>query len=1474
MIRLLILDDDAARASNVRFYEQLIRRLKGEQTPRFVVKRVECVQQARQLVANMIEPFDIFVISLRLEHKVGKHARDFDGVEVMKELLKMSPRSDAIITTRDMNANTALRAYLAGAKRFFCTLFPVDELLFTLRSLYEKRRTEEERQWLKILNEIAEQTQLSRSVSEVAEVVVRGTLRLGFERARLWLVSHNKERLIGINQAGTEGLADFSQLRVPIEESVYAQHILGSREPVFFHAQQLADGYLYRQYAAQGFKSPVGEWVSIPLWSRDHCLGHLTFDNADRAIHLRPAQRDFLRLFGKQVAAVIERAQLQEQEARKKRELEVINRACQILMMLAEEQEESVWHATLTVATADYALRFNRAAFFLAEQEGSRLRGRMGVGHFNKEDAERDWREDEKKGLNLDNYLHLLRTGALKPTPIDEAIRDLVIEVGEVGENNKSVFSDVLRTGQGVIIKGAQKADALPTTFLKRFDGSLMNDVACAVLPLQGAAGKPIGLLVLDHAFSKQPIRHSTLKHLEPLLNQAALTVETMRQRAIREALLDANYAIMAKVSQQPLGDTLTQICHAAQAVMGADMVMIYPLKPHIEPYAYDFENIGQIGRQSTHSLPKMMGKSGTASYILRSGSLVVSDVIGHQSCYDGQTLSQHPLVQQEQIKSFIGLAIKDSRTGATLGVQFFDYRKKRTLTEHDLHLAGLFANLAAVAIQNVYNDQQVRQEMEQAESRGQASERELKILRRVLEEALGDTDEEKLIKTLFNAAHDLLHTSQMRLILVLRQWVKPENRLQAPREVRYHYLLNPDGGLYKGTEEDIYRGITGLTLKTGQSHLVANVDDQYWRHIFYNWVTGNNTQSELDVPIKLGDKVIGVFNAESPLLGAFTPAHQATFERLAAVAALALNNLRRKEHLHTVLKAAKAVTAHFGLQETLDKVIQAARQAAPDLSVLTIWYRDPEDNRLILGPHFGVYHAQQMQGEEQREGSMVWKVMHSPEPIWVPVAREETRLRGRFVQNEQIVSTAAFPLRANNEKVGAMFFSYRQNHEFTSEEKALFPILAEIVADCVRDAAQLEATRKERDRLDAARAITHAVGATLDLDETLTQVMSVLRDRLFPDTNICVSTYNQAEQLLEFTAVSKQFYQIDNPQEEPSFQVPLKRGCIACQVVNASLRTEQIEIINAPNVKDEPTYLRLIHSTQSEIGISLLSTNSSNQRVLGVLVLESPKANRFDKEDEALLRLVSQKISLAMDRAYQSAELQFQTTIAATTSWAAEIAHDIRNEVGLIRNWTYWLKEDEQLSEEQRIYINNIEDSAKQLAWTGKSAGALRARPLKELLIDTWLEQTVRSLISDKNHCVGLKFELECTKIKICAVESALRNAVRHLVRNALEAMQKPESGDLIIRSKALDNEQMIEVQIEDSGPGLDDTIRQSLFQIPKSTKNQKDRGFGLLFTRYAIQELGGHVRCIAPKVLSGTCFTFTLPIASPHRLETSYDK
>ncbi len=83
------------------------------------------------------------------------------------------------------------------------------------------------------------------------------------------------------------------------------------------------------------------------------------------------------------------------------------------------------------------------------------------------------------------------------------------------------------------------------------------------------------------------------------------------------------------------------------------------------------------------------------------------------------------------------------------------------------------------------------------------------------------------------------------------------------------------------------------------------------------------------------------------------------------------------------------------------------------------------------------------------------------------------------------------------------------------------------------------------------------------------------------------------------------------------------------------------------------------------------------------------------------------------------------------------------------------------------------------------------------------------------------------------------------NLVTNAFEAVEHLQEQDRIVRILILDNGQELLFEVEDSGTGIGDDIKESLFEKRISTKNETDEqhGFGLLKVKESVKELGGEI-------------------------------
>lgn len=107
------------------------------------------------------------------------------------------------------------------------------------------------------------------------------------------------------------------------------------------------------------------------------------------------------------------------------------------------------------------------------------------------------------------------------------------------------------------------------------------------------------------------------------------------------------------------------------------------------------------------------------------------------------------------------------------------------------------------------------------------------------------------------------------------------------------------------------------------------------------------------------------------------------------------------------------------------------------------------------------------------------------------------------------------------------------------------------------------------------------------------------------------------------------------------------------------------------------------------------------------------------------------------------------------------------------------------------------------------------------------------------------------------------LKQVFINLGLNAIEAMQN-DGGTLTIKTFVVSGE--VNVQFVDTGPGLEASIGEQLFQ-PFFTTKETGSGLGLFMVKHIVQAHAGEVRFDKGKP-RGTTFTITLPVHGPQRI------
>lgn len=99
------------------------------------------------------------------------------------------------------------------------------------------------------------------------------------------------------------------------------------------------------------------------------------------------------------------------------------------------------------------------------------------------------------------------------------------------------------------------------------------------------------------------------------------------------------------------------------------------------------------------------------------------------------------------------------------------------------------------------------------------------------------------------------------------------------------------------------------------------------------------------------------------------------------------------------------------------------------------------------------------------------------------------------------------------------------------------------------------------------------------------------------------------------------------------------------------------------------------------------------------------------------------------------------------------------------------------------------------------------------------------------------------------------------NVIQNAFESVCDPRmEGDKKVECYISDTGHEILFEVEDSGPGVDESICERIFEYGFSTKQGEKRGIGLAKVKAIVEEMGGYI-LVGESELGGALFTISLP-------------
>jgi signal transduction histidine kinase len=315
-------------------------------------------------------------------------------------------------------------------------------------------------------------------------------------------------------------------------------------------------------YSFERFSQKISSALCAPLIFKSKTIGTLAllsypqegyqakiFDEEDKGLLCTMASQIAMAI---ENAIILQRAELlakdKESAVQELSLLYEISRS-----MLTTIKLDQLLRIILISVTLGIRRGFDRAALFLVDEKENVLKGMLGIGPKDREEAD-DWRQKlAEHRIFSPNWV---APEELEKTPYDVRVRQTRIPLDE----KRSILLKTLREKRSFNIKDAALDPEVNPEILSWFGSR-----SFATIPLI-AKDNAIGLIAGDNLFTERPVTTSDIGFLTLLANQAALAIENSRLysnlQEINTQLLQTQNRLIQSEKLAALGEVVASITH------------------------------------------------------------------------------------------------------------------------------------------------------------------------------------------------------------------------------------------------------------------------------------------------------------------------------------------------------------------------------------------------------------------------------------------------------------------------------------------------------------------------------------------------------------------------------------------------------------------------------------------------------------------------------------------------------------------------------------------------------------------------------------------------------------------------------------------------------------------------------------------------------------------------------------------------
>jgi putative nucleotidyltransferase with HDIG domain len=548
---------------------------------------------------------------------------------------------------------------------------------------------------------------------------------------------------------------------------------------------------------------------------------------------------------------------------------------------------------------------------------------------------------------------------------------------------------------------------------------------------------------------------------------------------------------------------------------------------------------------------------------------------------------------------------------GKTIGVaELQDTREARRFSEHEVYLAQTLCQQAAIAIDNARLFQSAHRQLE-----------ELKILNEVAVAGTKATDEDELIS---------------KATQVIREGLYPDN---------FGVLMVDEGGQdlflhasYESSEEikknriPLGSGVTGAVAATGIAKRIGDIRDES------NYLgLDKSTRSELCVPMKIGERSIGVINAESQKINHFSKADEQLLSTFAGQLASGIERLRKQQAdqhqlqelsvLHAIANAASIAKNEKDLLERATDII--GERLFPDKFGFLML--SPHGEFLIVDPAYRGISSAMKKTKVPMDGSISGQVATSGKAVRIGDVRKETKYLEAKVDMR---SELTVPIWGGQKVLGVINAESAEIDAFSEADMHLLNTIAKQLGTAIDKLRLFESERLQRYQAETLQKVAAILSAATESNRVSDLILDQLK-HVVPYDSSSIQIVSGEKLIIRAVAGKHQKNILGQ-------ELSIRDDKVAHPILN-----EQSTVLRA-DVSDDPDWLKVPGSAKvkSWIGAPLIVRGAC----IGILTVDGYKENQFDESDAQLVSSFAIHAGIAIEnsRLFEALEDSYTQTVTA----------------------------------------------------------------------------------------------------------------------------------------------------------------------------------------------------------------------------------